>query len=52
MRLNRLLETYQKTKNSLDESTELFELAQNDNDEVTLSLLYEIAPVLETASKK
>lgn len=52
VRLNRLLETYQKTKNSLDESTELFELAQNDNDEVTLSLLYEEAPVLEHSVQK
>ncbi len=50
--LNRLLETYQKTKNSLDESTELFELAQNDNDEVTLSLLYEEAHVLEHSVQK
>ncbi len=50
--LNRLLETYQKTKNSLDESIELFELAQNDNDEVTLSLLYEEAPVLEHSVQK
>ncbi|GAA7754803.1 peptide chain release factor 2 [Helicobacter pylori] len=52
VRLNRLLETYQKTKNSLDESAELFELAQNDNDEVTLSLLYEEAPVLEHSVQK
>ncbi len=52
VRLNRLLETYQKTKNSLDESTELFELAQNDNDEVTLSLLYEEAHVLEHSVQK
>nr|WP_232618670.1 peptide chain release factor 2 [Helicobacter pylori] len=52
VRLNRLLETYQKTKNSLDESIELFELAQNDNDEVTLSLLYEEAPVLEHSVQK
>lgn len=52
VRLNRLLETYQKTKNSLDESTELFELAQNDNDEVTLSLLYEEAPILEHSVQK
>ncbi len=52
VRLNRLLETYQKTKNSLDESVELFELAQNDNDEVTLSLLYEEAPVLEHSVQK
>ncbi|EJB37817.1 peptide chain release factor 2 [Helicobacter pylori] len=50
--LNRLLETYQKTKNSLDESVELFELAQNDNDEVTLSLLYEEAPILEHSVQK
>ncbi len=50
--LNRLLETYQKTKNSLDESVELFELAQNDNDEVTLSLLYEEAPTLEHSVQK
>ncbi len=52
VRLNRLLETYQKTKNSLDESIELFELAQNDNDEVTLSLLYEEAHVLEHSVQK
>ncbi len=52
VRLNRLLETYQKTKISLDESVELFELAQNDNDEVTLSLLYEEAPVLEHSVQK
>ncbi len=52
VRLNRLLETYQKTKNSLDESAELFELAQNDNDEVTLSLLYEEAPILEHSVQK
>ncbi len=52
VRLNRLLETYQKTKNSLDESVELFELAQNDNDEVTLSLLYEEAHVLEHSVQK
>ncbi len=52
VRLNRLLETYQKTKNSLDESIELFELAQNDNDEVTLSLLYEEAPILEHSVQK
>lgn len=52
VRLNRLLETYQKTKNSLDESTELFELAQNDNDEITLSLLYEEAPILEHSVQK
>ncbi len=52
VRLNRLLETYQKTKNSLDESTELFELAQNDSDEVTLSLLYEEAPTLEHSVQK
>ncbi|MGL2612762.1 peptide chain release factor 2 [Helicobacter pylori] len=52
VRLNRLLETYQKTKNSLDESVELFELAQNDNDEVTLSLLYEEAPTLEHSVQK
>nr|WP_232257008.1 peptide chain release factor 2 [Helicobacter pylori] len=52
VRLNRLLETYQKMKNSLDESIELFELAQNDNDEVTLSLLYEEAPVLEHSVQK
>ncbi|GAA7236499.1 peptide chain release factor 2 [Helicobacter pylori] len=52
VRLNRLLETYQKTKNSLDESVELFELAQNDNDEVTLSLLYEEAPILEHSVQK
>ncbi|GHR07147.1 peptide chain release factor 2 [Helicobacter pylori] len=52
VRLNRLLETYQKTKNSLDESTELFELAQNDNDEVTLSLLYEEASILEHSIQK
>ncbi|WRC02024.1 peptide chain release factor 2 [Helicobacter pylori] len=50
--LNRLLETYQKTKNSLDESVELFELAQNDNDEITLSLLYEEAPTLEHSVQK
>ncbi|GAA9397374.1 peptide chain release factor 2 [Helicobacter pylori] len=50
--LNRLLETYQKTKNALDESVELFELAQNDNDEVTLSLLYEEAPILEHSVQK
>ncbi|GAA8564565.1 peptide chain release factor 2 [Helicobacter pylori] len=50
--LNRLLETYQKTKNALDESVELFELAQNDNDETTLSLLYEEAPVLEHSVQK
>ncbi|MFB1345268.1 peptide chain release factor 2 [Helicobacter pylori] len=50
--LNRLLETYQKTKDSLDESVELFELAQNDNDEVTLSLLYEEAPILEHSVQK
>lgn len=52
VRLNRLLETYQKTKNSLDESVELFELAQNDNDETTLSLLYEEAPILEHSVQK
>ncbi len=52
VRLNRLLETYQKTKNSLDESMELFELAQNDNDEITLSLLYEEAHVLEHSVQK
>ncbi len=52
VRLNRLLETYQKTKNSLDESVELFELAQNDNDETTLSLLYEEAPTLEHSVQK
>ncbi len=52
VRLNRLLETYQKTKDSLDESVELFELAQNDNDEVTLSLLYEEALVLEHSVQK
>ncbi len=52
VRLNRLLETYQKTKNSLDESVELFELAQNDNDEVTLSLLYEEALILEHSVQK
>ncbi len=52
VRLNRLLETYQKTKNSLDESIELFELAQNDNDEVTLSLLYEEASILEHSVQK
>lgn len=52
VRLNRLLETYQKTKNALDESVELFELAQNDNDEVTLSLLYEEAHVLEHSVQK
>nr|WP_269201816.1 peptide chain release factor 2 [Helicobacter pylori] len=52
VRLNRLLETYQKTKNSLDESIELFGLAQNDNDETTLSLLYEEAPVLEHSVQK
>ncbi len=52
VRLNRLLETYQKTKNSLDESIELFELAQNDNDEITLSLLYEEAPILEHSVQK
>ncbi|RVZ50007.1 peptide chain release factor 2 [Helicobacter pylori] len=52
VRLNRLLETYQKTKNYLDESVELFELAQNDNDEVTLSLLYEEAPILEHSVQK
>ncbi|WP_154450194.1 peptide chain release factor 2 [Helicobacter pylori] len=52
VRLNRLLETYQKTKNSLDESAELFELAQNDNDEITLSLLYEEAPILEHSVQK
>ncbi|GAA9963203.1 peptide chain release factor 2 [Helicobacter pylori] len=52
VRLNRLLETYQKTKNFLNESTELFELAQNDNDETTLSLLYEEAPILEHSVQK
>ena len=30
----------------------MFELAQNDNDEVTLSLLYEEAPILENSVQK
>ncbi|AFI04198.1 peptide chain release factor 2 [Helicobacter cetorum] len=52
VRLTRLLETYQKTQNALDESLELFELAQNDNDEATLSLLYEEAHSLEHSVQK
>lgn len=51
-KIQKLLQTYTKAKSSIDDSYELFNLSTSDNDETTLTLLFEEAPSLEKQIKK
>ena len=51
-KINRILEKYNKALDALESAKDLFELAKEENDDETLTLLYEEASELEELIKK